>query len=313
MEKKSFLTKKNQDRIFIALVLAWPIIHFCIFWFGMNASLLYNSFFTENIMTGEKKFVGFYHYMDFFKIMSGQKDQGRANSILMFWNSFSLIPLILFVNTPLTVLCAFGIFKKIFLHRFFRVVLFIPCIISIVVLTLLFKLAISSQYGIFNEILKLIGLENVIPWGGWLGDEKTAWSTLLVFSVWTGISGNIIYFSSAMSRIPASLIESAELDGASELRQFISVILPIIWPILTTLSVTTVSGVFGWFMPSLLMTSGGPDGATTTIALFIVNSTKSTSPVGYISAFSVIVSVIGGSMVMGLKYIMQKFETVVEF
>ncbi len=310
--KKRFFRKKTRDAFFIYGVLAWPIIHFLIFWFGMNFSMVINAFRAENIL-GEVSWNGISNFTNVLKVFGGIKEPAGIITQKALFNALSLAPLALFINLPITLFFSFAIYKKVFGHQVFRIVLFIPSIISVVILCLVFKLAVDSQYGFVNEILRKLGLGGAIPWGGWLGDAKTAWPTILVFSIWTGVSGNLIYFSSAMARIPASLIESARLDGASALKQFTHIILPLIWPIITTLSIGLVSAIFGWFMPSLLLTNGGPDGATSTIALIITSMTRAGSNNGFVSALGVLIAIIGGAFIVGFKALMNKLGTEVEY
>ena len=151
----------------------------------------------------------------------------------------------------------------------------------------------------------------IIPVGGFLGNKDTMWGTILVFSVWTGVSGNLIYFSSAMARLPDSVFESAELDGATQLRQFVSICVPLIWPTITTMSITIVAGVFSWMMPSLLLTDGAD--RATTIGLMITQSVKNDKNNTVISAFGVLIAVFGGAFIMVFRYLMEKITEGVEY
>ncbi len=234
-------------------------------------------------------------------------------------NSLTLIPLSLFINLPLTVLFAYGIFKKVPLYNSFRIILFLPAIISSVVLCLAFRLSLDNSSGIITRLIKAVGLggdgsqsnTGIIPVGGFLGSEKTMWRTILVFSVWTGVNGNLIYFSSAMARLPESVFESAELDGATQLRQFGSVCVPLIWPTITTMSITLVAAIFSWMMPSLLLTDGAP--RATTIGLMISQSIKNDKNNTVISAFGVLVAVFGGAIIITFRYLMEKLNERVEY
>ena len=259
------MNRKKTDALFIYGFLAWPLLHFFIFWFCMNIGTVADSFFEIMADGKSREFVKFDNYIEVLKIIFGKKDRGILNyhGVL---NSLTLIPLSLIINLPLTVLFAYGIYKKLPLHNTFRIVLFLPAVISSVVLCLAFRLALDNSSGILIQLLRMIGLggdgsqfdTGIIPVGGFLGNEDTMWGTILVFSVWTGVNGNLIYFSSSMARLPESVFESAELDGATQLRQFISICIPLIWPTITTMSITLVAGVFSWMMPSLLLTDGAP-------------------------------------------------------
>lgn len=310
--------RKWKRRLFIYGFLAWPILHFLVFWVGMNVGTFSDSFFAYSV-SGVRSFVGWENYVKAFKILSGMKERGVMNH----WaplNSLSLIPLALLINLPLTVLFSYAIFKKIKGHSFFRIALFLPSVISSVVLCLVFRMALDNSTGIITQFLRLIGLggdgsqgnTGVIPVGGFLRNDKTVWPTILVFSVWTGVNGHLIYFSSAMARLPQSIFESAEIDGASQWRQFRSGCVPLIWPTVTTLSVTLVAAVFSWMMPSLLLTDGTSERAST-IGLMITVAVKNDSQNTVINALGVIVAVFGSAIILSFRFIMSKITEEVEY
>ena len=114
-----------------------------------------------------------------------------------------------------------------------------------------------------------------------------------------------------MARLPESVFESAELDGATQLRQFGSICVPLIWPTITTMSITLVAGVFSWMMPSLLLTDGAD--RSTTIGLMISLSVKNDKNNTVISAFGVLVAVFGGVIIMTFRYLMEKLNERVEY
>lgn len=312
------MNKKKTDALFIYGFLAWPILHFFVFWVCMNFGTFVDSFFEIMADGTTRKFVGFDNYAEIIRIIFGQKDRGIMNyhGVL---NSLTLIPLSLLINLPITILFAYGIFKKVPLYNSFRIMLFLPAIISSVVLCLAFRLSLDNSSGIIIRLIKAIGLggdgsqanTGIIPVGGFLGNEKTMWGTILVFSVWTGVNGNLIYFSSAMARLPESVFESAELDGATQLRQFGSICVPLIWPTITTMSITLVAGVFSWMMPSLLLTDGAD--RSTTIGLMISLSVKNDKNNTVISAFGVLVAVFGGVIIVTFRYLMEKLNERVEY
>lgn len=312
------MNKKKTDALFIYGFLSWPILHFFVFWVCMNFGTFVDSFFEIMADGTTRKFVSFDNYAEIIRIIFGQKDRGIMNyhGVL---NSLTLIPLSLLINLPITILFAYGIFKKVPLYNSFRIILFLPAIISSVVLCLAFRLSLDNSSGIIIRLIKAVGLggdgsqanTGIIPVGGFLGNEKTMWGTILVFSVWTGVNGNLIYFSSAMARLPESVFESAELDGATQLRQFGSICVPLIWPTITTMSITLVAGVFSWMMPSLLLTDGAD--RSTTIGLMISLSVKNDKNNTVISAFGVLVAVFGGVIIMTFRYLMEKLNERVEY
>ena len=282
---------KNKEKlwngIFVYGILLWPIIHFCIFSIGMNISMVVQSF--QDYPTTD--FYFFENYKDVFLTFLGKNPQSELINSKAIWNSLSILPLTLFINMPISLVFAFAIYKKYFGHQVFRVVLFIPTVISAVVLCLVFNVVVSRGDGFIPKILESLNLGSLIPENGFMAKEESAWTMILIFSVWTGISTNLIYFCSAMGRLPAEVFESAQLDGASDFKQFYAIAVPLVWSTITTISITGISSIFSWYLPSLLMTDGKY--GTSTLGLMVVVSAQSRSNLGFISALGVLIAIFG--------------------
>ena len=282
---------KNKEKlwngIFVYGILLWPIIYFCIFSIGMNISMVVQSF--QDYPTTD--FYFFENYKDVFLTFLGKNPQSELINSKAIWNSLSILPLTLFINMPISLVFAFAIYKKYFGHQVFRVVLFIPTVISAVVLCLVFNVVVSRGDGFIPKILESLNLGSLIPENGFMAEEESAWTMILIFSVWTGISTNLIYFCSAMGRLPAEVFESAQLDGASDFKQFYAIAVPLVWSTITTISITGISSIFSWYLPSLLMTDGKY--GTSTLGLMVVVSAQSRSNLGFISALGVLIAIFG--------------------
>lgn len=315
--RKSGMSQKTKNRIFIYGFLAWPLLHFFVFWFCMNIGTFVDSFF-DIAIDGTKTFAGWDNYKDIFEIIFGQKDRGIMNHYGV-PHSLSLIPLSLLINLPLTVLFAYAIYKKVLFHKFFRVTLFLPAVISAVVFCLAYRMSLDNSTGIIIQIIRALGLggdgsqanTGIIPVGGFLGNPDTMWGTILVFSVWTGISGNLIYFTSTMARLPQGIFESAEIDGATQIRQFASICVPMIWSTITTISITQVAFVFSWMMPSLLLTDAAD--RSSTIGLMITVSVRNDSTNTVINAFGTVIAVFGSVLILAFRWLMDKITEEVEY
>jgi ABC-type sugar transport system permease subunit len=279
--------EKLWSGIFVYCILLWPIIHFCIFTIGMNISMVVQSF--QDYPTTD--FYFFENYKDVFLTFLGKNPQSELINSKAIWNSLSILPLTLFINMPISLVFAFAIYKKYFGHQVFRVVLFIPTVISAVVLCLVFNVVVSRGDGFIPKILESLNLGSLIPENGFIAEEESAWTMILIFSVWTGISTNLIYFCSAMGRLPAEVFESAQLDGASDFKQFYAIAVPLVWSTITTISITGISSIFSWYLPSLLMTDGKY--GTSTLGLMVVVSAQSRSNLGFISALGVLIAIFG--------------------
>ncbi len=304
---------KKKDLIFVYVGLAWSVLHFLVFWGYVNIGTIVSSFQTEDIL-GKQSFAGWNNYLNIFKTIAGKSETGILTHYA-FTNVVWLLFLGVFINAPITLVFSYMIFRNCKGAKIYRVLLYLPAVISPIVLCLAFKGMIDSRTGFICEILRAWHLEDSIPASGFLGSEKTAWTSILIFSVWTGISGNLIYFISAMSRVPDSLIESAALDGANDACIFFKIVVPLIWSTITTICVQVIGTTFSWYIPSMSLTGGGPNGTTSTIGLIIIMNTSSTTGnmYGYVSALSVLVGVFGTLLVLVFRGIMERFFKEVEY
>lgn len=303
--------RKRNDLLFIIAVLFIPMCHWLFFTVYGNVMMVVRSF-TKTKLSGEWFFT-FDNYKYVFNVLIGKTDTGYW-SLTSLRNSLSILPLLVFIGLPLTFLCSYYIYKKYFGYKLFRITMMLSSIVAAVVFCQFWKLLMNNQVGIVNEILRKIGLGDKIPFEGWLGNKDTVWGNIYLFSIWTGVGGStMLYFSSSMTRIPVSLFESADLDGATEMRKLVKIVLPLIWPIYCTLTITQLGVVFSWYLPSLLMTNGGPDGASATIGLIIISETKSMFNLGLVSCLGVYIAIIGGTCITLIKHFMTKLYEEVEY
>jgi ABC-type sugar transport system permease subunit len=152
----------------------------------------------------------------------------------------------------------------------------------------------------------------MIPFDGWLS-EKYAWPAILIFSIWTGFSGNIIYFLSAMRRIPEEFVEAAKIDGATEYQVFFKVIFPLSMPTVSTLTMLGVAGLVGWAMPAfLMMDSMNGLNNTGTVGLSLLNLANARA-YGTASAYGLMVSFIVAPILLTLRHWVNKMTAKYEY
>ncbi len=166
----------------------------------------------------------------------------------------------LFVAFPLAVITAYFFYKKIYGYKFFRIVFYLPAIISGVVTTRVFSEMISPL-GPIAAIAKSMGLD--YPRVGFLNQDSTATTTIQIYCLWTCLTSNVLLVGSAMSRIPVELLEAARLDGCKPMRELRSIILPLVMPTLSTILTLSISGFFGASGPILLFKPQGGNNTTT--------------------------------------------------
>jgi raffinose/stachyose/melibiose transport system permease protein len=178
---------------------------------------------------------------------------------------------------------------------FFRTTFFLPVVISISVICLLFGFIYSPIDGILNNFLTLVGLG---AWARpWLGSGKTAiWATIAV-SQWQSVGYVMMLFIVAIQKIPEELYEAAEIDGAGKLRRFFVITLPQVKEMFFVTSVITVTGSFLVFNePYILTKGGGPGTSSMTLAVHMYQSGFFKDMMGYASTIAVVIFLISAAL-----------------
>lgn len=178
---------------------------------------------------------------------------------------------------------------------FFRTTFFLPVVISISVICLLFGFIYSPIDGILNNFLTLVGLG---AWARpWLGSGKTSiWATIAV-SQWQSVGYVMMLFIVAIQKIPEELYEAAEIDGAGKLRRFFVITLPQVKEMFFVTSVITVTGSFLVFNePYILTKGGGPGTSSMTLAVHMYQSGFFKDMMGYASTIAVVIFLISAAL-----------------
>ena len=296
----------RKRKIFIMLMLVWPVLHLFLEWY-LNFDIIWMSMrdYTFDIINGE--FVGFANFEGVFNLFDPSKNTVPEYNALI--HCLELMFLVIFVNAPISLAFAYLLYLQVKGYKILRYTLYIPVITSAVVLVLAYRQVFQPD-GPINYLYNLLGWE--WPNSGFFSAEN-AWSSIIVFSIWTGFSTNIIYFLSCMRRVPDSYIEAAKLDGASEPRVFFSIILPLASPTICTMISLGVAGVFSWALPSLLFVpqnNGGYDVGT--MGLSILNYTTARR-YGIAAAYGILVTVVACPIMIGIRKISHKLENAVEY
>ncbi len=169
----------------------------------------------------------------------------------------------------LSLIFSFYIYKRMVMHNLFKVILFIPQIVSGVVFAILFQYIVTNLYPDFVERLTN---EKVL---GFLSrDSNTRFITLVLFSVWVGFGTNVLLFTGSMSGIDQSVVESASLDGVNLVQEFWYITLPMIFPTITTFLVTGIAGIFNNQMALYTFYGGAADPKIQNLAYYIYVQTK---------------------------------------
>ena len=170
----------------------------------------------------------------------------------------------------------------------FRVLYYIPVLTSWVAASLIWKSLLSPQYGAMNGILAFFGMEGP----GWLTDEKWAMPAIVLVSVWKDMGFFGLILLSGMIGIDRTYYEAAEIDGAGSWTRFLKITLPLLTPSLFYVLIVSLINSFQLFPQIMIMTDGGPNGATQVMMERIYKYGFRYYRMGYASAFSWILFIV---------------------
>lgn len=287
--------RKNSKskKLFIGLSVIPAVILFFIFMIIPTINVFWMSLFKWGGLSNNKRFVGFNNFIILFK---------DEKFIKSFQNTLFLIVFVSIVTLVLAIaLAAILIRKDIKFNNFFRVVFYLPNILSVVVISAIFSAILDPNQGIINATLGLFKLEN---WQRmWLGNPKTVVWCISIAMIWQAVGYYMVMYMSAMSSVPESLYEAADLEGASKIHQFFSITLPLVWgTVRTTLTFFIISCINLSFLFVKVMTSGGPDGASETVLGYMYKQAYGNSSYGYGMAIGVVIFLFS----FGLSLILSK-------
>ncbi|MEQ2444910.1 sugar ABC transporter permease [Pseudoflavonifractor sp. CLA-AP-H29] len=271
--------KKNKGRSrFVALCVAPAVILFVIFMIIPTINVFRMSLFERGAYSPTETFVGFANF------------QALINDSLFIRSMQNTILLIVVVTM---VTFAFALVFAGILTRenvkgknLFRVIFYIPNILSVVVISGIFSAIYKPENGMFNSLLSMITGQTVtVLWK----DEPLVMVSIIIAMVWQAIGYYMVMYMASMASVPQSLYESASLDGAGRVKQFFQITIPLIWTnIRTTLTFFIISTINMAFLFIKAMTSGGPNGASE-VALSYMYGQKDAGLYGYSMAIGVVV------------------------
>jgi multiple sugar transport system permease protein len=200
-----------------------------------------------------------------------------------FKNSFVFAVVVIPVQTTIALVMATFVNNKAKFAPFFRTVFFVPVIISFVVVSVFWKQILDPHFGLANSLLSLFG----IPPQGYLIDPSQAMASVIFVSIWKSWGWFMIIFLAGLQGIPRQLYESASIDGASKIRVFFAITIPMIRrTILFVLVITTIDAI-KIFAPVYIMTGGGPLERTDTVVHHVWKTAFRFNNMGYAAAMAV--------------------------
>lgn len=220
------------DMLFYVLMMAWPILQFCVFYIAVKFNSILYSF-----QRYDKLSRTFTWTLDYVKSALKMMTTSPA---LVETMKMTLLFFLLFtgINTPLGLLFSYYISKKQFASGFFRVFLFLPSIICSVIMVLIYGNFVDVA---LPEIVRVLTGKTV---GGLMSTKSTRFFAVMFYNLLVGFGVNVLMYSNAMSAISEEVVEAAHLDGATGLKEFWFITLPSIYPTLITFLITALAGMF---------------------------------------------------------------------
>ena len=203
--------------------------------------------------------------------------------------------IIVIVSVPVT--CAFSLWVSSAIvdlpewaTSLFRCVFYLPVVTGSVAVTVVWKWMYNNYYGIFNYLGKTLGLidKNI----NWLGDERFALGCIILILLTTSVGQPIVLYVSALGNVDQSIVEAAEVDGATDFQCFWKIKWPAIMPTTLYILVITTINSFQCFALIQLLTSGGPNHSTDTIMYYIYYTAFKLYRYGYGNAMGVVLAII---------------------
>ena len=229
--------------------------------------------------TDAAKFIWFKNYIDLFQ--NGYFRQAVLNTI-----KFTILAVVFEM--------VIGLLIAVFIHslrrgqKIMRTLILLPYLLPAVTVALSWRMMLSSNYGIVNQILETLGL----PVYNWFMDTKTAFGTVLLIDVWQNVPFVFLLLYASLQSVSEAQYEAARIDGAGVVQQFFYVTLPNIKNGLALCALLRTIDTFRLFEKVNILTGGGPAGTTSTITQFLYNYGIKSLKFGFGSAGAIVMTLL---------------------
>lgn len=269
--------------LLFAMVFVYPIIY------TINLS------FTSWRGVGGKEYIGFSNYTELFHDKVFLLSVKNTMCILGIALAGQLIPALFFA-------ILLSNLKRG--TRFFRIVFFIPVLLSSTAIALMWGQIYNSNYGMLNALLRMMGLESWMK--DWLSDPATCLTAVIIPVIWQWIGYHLIIMYSGLKAIPDQYIEAARLDGATNFQVAVRIIIPMMQDVIKVCVILAAVGSIKIFDNIYIMTAGGPYNLTATIAIKMYNEAFLKMNFGYGSAIVVILCIICMAVFLFINKVMNR-------
>lgn len=289
---------KKREYWFFGIMMAIPVLHFLIWYVLLNANSFALAFKKFDFEANHYVFAGLENFKNV--INDFLSDPQMA---VIFRNSIVVYVIRLVISLPLTLLFAFYLYKKFPGHGVFKFVLYLPSMLSSIVVVTIFTYFVERY--IPELVQRITGQEMQ----GLLSNPNSRFSMIVFYNLWIGFGGSMLYYLGSMNGIPPELVEAAKIDGVNLFGEFIHITLPMIWPTLTTVITTGVVSIFTNQLSLVTFYGTGAETRLQTIGYWLFADTLKAEETQYpyLSAAGLIITLIVAPLTFLIKYLMEKF------
>lgn len=285
-----------------ALLMAFPVLHFCVFYVYVNANSIAMAFQNVDPVTGEITLT-FANFADQFKFLT----TGPALNMLRVSLLGYVIHLVVGLTTGL--MFAYYVYKKRTMSSMFRVLMFLPSIIPAIVLVTIYRYFADNA---FPEIIaRLFNLKETPQ--GLFSNNETRLAVIIFYDIFVSFGTSVLVYTNKMDSIEPSLIEAAKIDGATQFQEFWHIVLPMTF---STISVFLVTGVASIFMNQMFLFSfygWAPPADLDTFGYYFFRKTSEATTYNdkqalcSLSALGLIFSAIAIPLTFGVRYLLHRY------
>ena len=292
IENGRFSKRKLKNAIRVLIFILPALIPLGVFWLFPMCEAIFMSFTDWDYMSSTYNIVGLDNYRSIF-------------SDSMFYSA--LKNTFVFTVGTLVPTIAGGLFTAVLLKKklagsaIYKAVIFSPWVTPTVVISIVWSWIFEPQYGLANYILQLFNL----PKSQWLQSSDTAMYAVILVTIWKGFGWAMIFYLTALERVPKELYEAAAVDGAGKWQKFKSITLPLISPTTFFLTIITTIDSIKAYDQIQVLTQGGPSGSTRTILYLYYQTAFENFNIGEATSIAVILLVIVGCL-SGIQFIASK-------
>ena len=289
---------KNKNLLFYCLLMAFPLVQFLVFYIGVNFNSILMAFQRIDIQKDTVEWT-VSNIQNAFQMMTGSPE---LLSVL----SVSVVSYVILtgIGIPLGLFFSYYIYKKLPLSGAFRVILFLPSIMSAIVMATIFQFFVERA--IPTAMMQFFDVEMM----GLMENPETRFACILFYNILMGFGANVLMYTNSMSGISQEVVEASQLDGASTLQEFLHVTLPMIYPTIAMFIFTGIAGIFTNQLNLFSFYGAAAPGGISTYGYYFYTKTqgaKSIAEYPLLSAMGLFMSAVAVPLTLLVKWLLEKF------